>query len=210
MVLQNALLRATSFTAVVWTDGVFRVTNYPARNLGRLKLTIQTSQSRLRMPMIRPQAEEEQLWPTRDTVFEALGYLCKATGAKSGESLWSRERKVKLPIDFAEVTTRSLMVLRRSGCFVYLAPACNQLREHITRRWVRTTGDCPVVGEVSVVGAISRHIAGLPKGGSRIVVEIMRHAVDAASDGLVIVWRLMLSRSRRTASPSARSRRQLG
>jgi hypothetical protein len=30
-----------------------------------------------------------------------------------------------------------------------------------------------------------RHIAGLPKGGSgSSVIEIMRHAVDAASDGL--------------------------
>src|ERR1700735_2584682 len=39
---------------------------------------------------------------------------------------------------------------------------------------------CPSSGDL-------RHIAGLPKGGSgSSVIEIMRHAVDAASDGLLL------------------------
>ena len=50
-----------------------------------------------------------------------------------------------------------------------------------------------------------RHIAGFQKGGSgSSVIEIMRHAVGAASNGFAIVWRLILSRSRRTASARPR------
>ena len=118
------------FTAVVWTDGVFRVTNYP---LEILEAQIDDSDFAIAIAHADDSpANRGKAWPRpRDKVIFELGLFMGRLGRGRAILMEPRAEKVRLPSDFAGVTTITYGFEKGADVATYLAPACNQLREHI-------------------------------------------------------------------------------
>ena len=127
--VQNAFA-SDPFTAVVWTDGVFRVTNYP---IEILEAQIDDSDFAIAIAHADDSPTNRgKAWPRpRDNITFELGLIMGRLGRGRAILMEPRAEKVRLPSDFAGVTTITYGFKKGADVATYLAPACNQLREHI-------------------------------------------------------------------------------
>src|SRR5690606_21579892 len=73
-------------------------------------------------------------WPTpRDNVIFELGYFMGRLGRDRAILMEPRGQKLKLPSDLAGITTIKYKLGSHSDTQHIIAPACNELREHISR-----------------------------------------------------------------------------
>lgn len=127
--IQNAF-EYDPFTTVVWTDGVFRISNYPLQDL-----EAQIDDSDFAIAIAHADdlvAVRGQEWPTpRDNVVFELGLFMGRLGRSRAILMEPREERVKLPSDLTGITTITYSYVPGEDAAAYLAPACNRLRDHI-------------------------------------------------------------------------------
>lgn len=127
--VQNAFDK-DPFTTSVWTDGVFRATNYPLE-----LLEAQVDDSDFAVAIAHADdlaADRGKTWPSpRDNIIFELGLFMGRLGRSRAILMEPRADKVGLPSDFAGVATITYRFDDRADVAAHLAPACNQLREHI-------------------------------------------------------------------------------
>ncbi|WP_028349812.1 TIR domain-containing protein [Bradyrhizobium murdochi] len=128
--IQNAFAH-DPFATVVWADGVFRVTNYTLESLEN-ELDRSDFAVAIAHPDDRTEVRDED-WPTpRDNVVFELGFFMGRLGRSRAILMEPRATRVKLPSDLAGVTTISYRFDPKEPA-PSMAPACNELREHIMR-----------------------------------------------------------------------------
>jgi predicted nucleotide-binding protein len=77
-------------------------------------------------------------WPTpRDNVIFELGFFMGRLGRERAILMEPRDKKVKLPSDLAGITTIGYQFGGPDTAALF-APACHELREHITKLGRRT------------------------------------------------------------------------
>ncbi|HZQ97273.1 MAG TPA: TIR domain-containing protein [Chloroflexota bacterium] len=127
--VQNAL-QHDPFTVTVWTDGTFRVANYPVEDL-----EAQVDQSDFAIAIAHADDVvdiREQTWPVpRDNVTFELGLFMGRLGRKRAILMEPRDEKIKLPSDLAGLTTIPYRYEPGGDAAALMAPACNRLRDHI-------------------------------------------------------------------------------
>jgi len=118
------------FTVVVWTDGVFKITNY---TLQSLEDQIDQSDFAIAIAHSDDQVESRQdQWPQpRDNVIFELGLFMGRLGRARAILMEPRDEKVKLPSDLAGVTTIPYRFEPGGDAAALFAPACNKLRAYI-------------------------------------------------------------------------------
>ncbi|GFE87311.1 TIR domain-containing protein [Steroidobacter agaridevorans] len=120
------------FLTILWTDGVFRVTNYTLQDLED-----QVDQSDFAVAIAHSDDlthSREQTWPApRDNVIFELGLFMGRLGRNRAILMEPREEKLKLPSDLAGVHTIAYRYERGQNAAALMAPACNALRDHIMR-----------------------------------------------------------------------------
>lgn len=127
--VQNAF-EHDPFTTVVWTDGVFKVANYPLQDL---ETQIDDSDFAIAIAHADDLTESRGLdWPSpRDNVVFELGLFMGRLGRARAILMEPREEKVKLPSDLTGITTITYHYEMGADAAALLAPACNRLRDHI-------------------------------------------------------------------------------
>ncbi len=122
-----------NFVTTVWTDGVFKVANYPLQSLldsvdaSDFAVAIAHADDKLT-------GRKDVQWPVpRDNVVFELGLFMGRLGKDRAVLMEPREAGVKLPSDMAGLTTIPYRYEPGSDMTALIAPACNQLREHIQR-----------------------------------------------------------------------------
>ncbi len=128
-IIQNAF-QHDPFTTVVWTDGVFRVTNY---TLQSLEDEIDNSDFAIAIAHADDLTESRgKDWPSpRDNVIFELGLFMGRLGRARAILMEPREEKVKLPSDLAGVTTIPYRFEKGKDAAALMAPSCNELRDYI-------------------------------------------------------------------------------
>jgi predicted nucleotide-binding protein len=128
-IIQNAF-QHDPFTTVVWTDGVFRVTNY---TLQSLEDEVDNSDFAIAIAHADDLTESRgKDWPSpRDNVIFELGLFMGRLGRARAILMEPREEKVKLPSDLAGVTAIPYRFEKGKDAAALMAPACNGLRDHI-------------------------------------------------------------------------------
>jgi predicted nucleotide-binding protein len=118
------------FSCVVWTDGVFRVANYPLQDL---EAQIDDSDFAIAVAHADDMTESrDKSWPSpRDNVVFELGLFMGRLGRARAILMEPREDKVKLPSDLTGITTITYRFEKGKDAAASLAPACNHLRDHI-------------------------------------------------------------------------------
>ena len=120
------------FLTIVWSDGVFKVSNYTLQNLED-----ELDKADFAIAIASPDDETKergQDWPTpRDNVVFELGFFMGRLGRQRAILMELRDTKTKLPSDLAGVTTICYRYDNGSDGASLLAPACNELRQHIIR-----------------------------------------------------------------------------
>jgi predicted nucleotide-binding protein len=120
------------FVTFVWSDGVFKVSNYTLQSLED-----ELDRSDFAIAIASPDDRTTvrgQDWPTpRDNVIFELGFFMGRLGRQRAILMESRDTKTKLPSDLAGVTTICYRFDSGSDGAALLAPACNELRQHILK-----------------------------------------------------------------------------
>lgn len=118
------------FLMVIWTDGVFRVANYPLQDL---EAQIDDSDFAIAIAHADDLTESRgKDWPSpRDNVVFELGLFMGRLGRARAVLMEPREEKVKLPSDLTGITTITYNYEPGADAPALLAPACNRLRNHI-------------------------------------------------------------------------------
>jgi CRP/FNR family transcriptional regulator, cyclic AMP receptor protein len=118
------------FTTVIWSDGVFRVTNYTLQDL---EAQIDDSDFAIAVAHSDDLTESRgKDWPSpRDNVIFELGLFMGRLGRARAILMEPRAEKVKLPSDLAGVTTIPYRFTKGEDIAATLGPACNSLRDHI-------------------------------------------------------------------------------
>jgi CRP/FNR family transcriptional regulator, cyclic AMP receptor protein len=126
--VQNAL-EHDPFTVVIWTDGVFRASQYPVESLER-----ELDQSDFAIAIAQPDDQtesREQTKPTpRDNVIFELGFFMGRIGRHRSLLLEPRGDEVKLPSDLTGITAIAYKY-DRSNVAAAMGPACNRVRDII-------------------------------------------------------------------------------
>ena len=127
--MQNAF-EHDPFTTVVWTDGVFKVANYPLQDL---EAQIDDSDFAIAIAHADDLTESRgKDWPSpRDNVVFELGLFMGRLGRARAILMEPREEKIKLPSDLTGITTITYFYEKGVDALALLAPACNRLRDHI-------------------------------------------------------------------------------
>jgi CRP/FNR family cyclic AMP-dependent transcriptional regulator len=120
-----------AFQVQLWTDGVFKVTNY---TLQSLEDAVDRSDFAIAIahPDDKTTGRQDQEWPSpRDNVIFELGLFMGRLGRARAILMEPRGANVKLPSDLAGIQT--IPYKYESGCDVdaMMSPACNRLRDHI-------------------------------------------------------------------------------
>ena len=128
-IIQNSF-EHDPFLTKIWTDGVFRASNY---TLESLELEIDNSDFAVAIAHSDDLTDSRgKEWPSpRDNVIFELGLFMGRLGRARAILMEPREDKLKLPSDLAGVTTIPYRFETGRDAAALLAPACNQLREHI-------------------------------------------------------------------------------
>jgi predicted nucleotide-binding protein len=114
----------------LWTDGVFKVTNYTLEDL-ESELDRSDFAIAIAHPDDKVQWREED-WPApRDNVVLELGIFMGRLGRKRAILMEPRGQKVKLPSDVAGITTISYKLADRADLDSALSPAVTKIRNHI-------------------------------------------------------------------------------
>lgn len=129
--IQNAFAH-DDFITTVWTDGVFRITNYPLQSLLD---AVDDSDFAIAIAHADDTAfYRDQQWPIpRDNVVFELGLFMGRLGQDRAILVEPRDRDIKLPSDLAGITTVNYRYEPDVDVASFIAPACNQLRDHILR-----------------------------------------------------------------------------
>lgn len=129
-IIQNALSR--DFLVIPWTDGVFKVTNYPLQNL---EDELEKCDFAIAVAHADDLTESRgKDWPIpRDNVIFELGLFMGRLNRQRAILMEPREGKVKLPSDLAGVTTIAYRYVPGEDAVALMGPACNELRDHINR-----------------------------------------------------------------------------
>jgi predicted nucleotide-binding protein len=130
-VIQNAFAY-DPFLTVVWTDGVFRATNY---TLQTLEDEVDNSDFAVAVAHADDITKSKgKKWPApRDNVIFELGLFMGRLGKARAILMEPRDVGVKLPSDMAGVTTIPYRYAKGPDAAALMGPACNSLREHIMR-----------------------------------------------------------------------------
>jgi CRP/FNR family transcriptional regulator, cyclic AMP receptor protein len=128
-VIQNAFAY-DPFLTVVWTDGVFRATNY---TLQTLEDEVDNSDFAVAVAHADDITKSKgKKWPApRDNVIFELGLFMGRLGKARAILMEPRDVGVKLPSDMAGVTTIPYRYAKGPDAAALMGPACNSLREHI-------------------------------------------------------------------------------
>lgn len=129
-IIQTAL--SHDFLVVLWTDGVFKVSNYPIQSL---EAELETADFAIAVAHSDDITESRgKNWPSpRDNVIFELGMFMGRLNRERAILMEPREEKVKLPSDLAGITTITYRYEAGQDVHALMAPACNILREHILR-----------------------------------------------------------------------------
>ena len=127
--VQNAF-EHDQFVTVVWTDGVFKVANYPLQDL---EAQIDESDFAIAIDHADDLTESRgKDWPSpRDNVVFELGLFMGRLGRSRAILMEPREGGIKLPSDLTGITTITYNYEPGVDVTAKLAPACNRLRDHI-------------------------------------------------------------------------------
>lgn len=127
--IQNAFSH-DDFVTTVWTDGVFRATNYPLQSL--LDAVDDSDFAVAIAHGDDTAAYRGQQWPVpRDNVVFELGLFMGRLGKDRAILMEPRELDVKLPSDLTGITTITYRYELGGDTAALMGPACNQLRDHI-------------------------------------------------------------------------------
>ncbi|MCP1516924.1 putative nucleotide-binding protein [Pseudomonas migulae] len=123
-------LQYDPFDVILWSEGVFKVTNY---TLQTLEDEVDNSDFAIAIAHADDfVAVRENEWPApRDNVIFELGLFMGRLGRRRAILMEPRAEKVKLPSDLAGVTTISYKFTPGGDAGASIAPACNALRDHI-------------------------------------------------------------------------------
>jgi CRP/FNR family cyclic AMP-dependent transcriptional regulator len=120
------------FLTVVWSDGVFKVSNYTLQSLEE-QLDIADFAIAIASPDDQTTVRGHD-WPTpRDNVIFELGFFMGRLGRQRAILMESRDSKTKLPSDLAGITTICYRFDPGPNGAALLGPACNELRQHIMK-----------------------------------------------------------------------------
>ncbi len=118
------------FLTVIWTDGVFKVANYPLTDLEK-----QIDDSDFAVAIAHSDDLTESRgkdWPSpRDNVVFELGLFMGRLSRARAILMEPRDEKVKLPSDLSGITTITYRYEPGADAAALIAPACNRLRDHI-------------------------------------------------------------------------------
>jgi len=118
------------FLTFVWSNGVFRVTNYTLESLER-----ELEQSDFAVAVAHPDDTtniRDEDWPTpRDNVIFELGFFMGRLGRQRAILMEPQGAKVKLPSDLAGITSIRYRHEPGQNAAALIGPACNELRDHI-------------------------------------------------------------------------------
>jgi CRP/FNR family cyclic AMP-dependent transcriptional regulator len=119
------------FATIVWANGVFRVTNY---TLESLENELDRSDFAVAIAHSDDQTTvRDEDWPTpRDNVVFELGFFMGRLGRSRAILMEPRGTRLKLPSDLAGISTIRYRFDPAEPA-TSMGPACNELREHITR-----------------------------------------------------------------------------
>lgn len=129
--IQSAL-EYDDFVTTIWTDGVFRIANYPLQSLLD---AVDDSDFAVAIAHADDVATyRDQEWPVpRDNVVFELGLFMGRLGKDRAILMEPRDRDVKLPSDLSGITTITYRYEPNGDMEALMGPACNQLRKHIKR-----------------------------------------------------------------------------
>jgi CRP/FNR family transcriptional regulator, cyclic AMP receptor protein len=117
------------FTVVIWTDGVFRASQYPVESLER-----ELDQSDFAIAIAQPDdltESREQTKPTpRDNVIFELGFFMGRLGRHRSLLLEPRGEEVKLPSDLTGIAAIAYKYDPKHLAAA-MGPACNRIRDII-------------------------------------------------------------------------------
>lgn len=129
-----------AFDVIPWQEGAFKATGYTLQ-------TLEDEVDKADFAIAIAHADDiveyrEQDWPApRDNVIFELGLFMGRLGRERAILLEPRNNKVKLPSDLAGVTTITYRFDKNSpDKQAMIAPACNELRDHIMRTGPRRDG----------------------------------------------------------------------
>ena len=118
------------FLTFVWSNGVFRVTNYTLESLER-----ELEQSDFAVAVAHPDDTtniRDEDWPTpRDNVIFELSFFMGRLGRQRAILMEPQGAKVKLPSDLAGITSIRYRFEKGQNAAGLIGPACNELRDHI-------------------------------------------------------------------------------
>jgi CRP/FNR family transcriptional regulator, cyclic AMP receptor protein len=120
------------FTTTVWTDGVFKVSNYALQSL---EDEVDKSDFAIAIAHADDLTDSRgKQWPApRDNVIFELGLFMGRLGKERAILMEPRDAGVKLPSDLAGITTVPYRYVKGEDATALIAPACNLLRDHINR-----------------------------------------------------------------------------
>jgi CRP/FNR family transcriptional regulator, cyclic AMP receptor protein len=129
--IQNAFER-DPFTTVIWTDGVFKIAGYAIESL---ESQLDDSDFAIAIAHTDDVTQSRgKTWPAaRDNVIFELGLFMGRLGKERAILMEPRETDIKLPSDFAGITTVPYRFDKGPDAVSQIAPACNALRRHIIR-----------------------------------------------------------------------------
>jgi predicted nucleotide-binding protein len=130
-IVQNAFAH-DAFTPIVWTDDVFKVSNYTLQTLEDAVDDCDFAIAIAHSDDITECRGKE--WPApRDNVIFELGLFMGRLGKERAVLMEPRDDGVKLPSDLTGITTVPYRYTPGKDAAAHMAPACNALRDHITR-----------------------------------------------------------------------------
>lgn len=123
-------LQYDPFDVILWSEGVFKVTNY---TLQTLEDEVENSDFAIAVAHADDfVAARENEWPApRDNVIFELGLFMGRLGRRRAILMEPRAEKLKLPSDLSGVTTIPYRYVPGADAAASIAPACNALRDHI-------------------------------------------------------------------------------
>lgn len=119
------------FTVVIWTDGVFRASQYPVESLEK-ELDRSDFAIAIAQPDDSTQTRDRVSLTPRDNVIFELGFFMGRLGRHRSLLLEPRGEEMKLPSDLTGITTISYRY-DPGNLAAALGPACNRIRDIINK-----------------------------------------------------------------------------
>lgn len=129
--LVHTALQHDSIDVILWSEGVFKVTNY---TLQTLEDEVDQADFAVAITHSDDMANIREVdWPVpRDNVIFELGLFMGRIGRQRAILMEPRGEKLKLPSDLAGITTIPYRYVAGKDAANHIAPAVNALRDHMT------------------------------------------------------------------------------